>query len=289
MNNLLNKLRKLSEDDGINPASGGGEASGQTAVVTTGTSPKEVSLEKEYLGVKGDVFYYIDKMEDGKFQVLDAADAVVFPKEGDEAPTDYKEFIVDAVKTLDMEEISTDLVFKHDLLDMENKDENRPEDVTGQDKGVKKEKSAEEKPTGTEVETPSEGIVPSIGVDDEPTMIKKLTEEIEGKLLEEVTIVSSDEHNLTLDINGVKYKYETLPDQVEKFKKMYDHGAKFRALHWLKSTVPPAVRLDGQEPKNESTFVEKFLKDVLNSSVADISKNYSIKPETADWLAKVLA
>jgi len=67
--------------------------------------PPEEEEGKEYIGNKGDVYFYLITSEGGVRQMVDADGNVVYPKEGETPPEEIEDFYIQAVRTADMDQL----------------------------------------------------------------------------------------------------------------------------------------------------------------------------------------
>jgi len=97
--------------------------------------------EKEYFGKSGDDYYYLVKNEEGVFKILDAEGRNVY---GDDGVDNVKEFVISAIRELELDEVAYEVVEKY-LLEPEKTEEPKPEEPE-EPKEEKPEEEPEEKP-----------------------------------------------------------------------------------------------------------------------------------------------
>lgn len=101
--------------------------------------PEEVRVEKEYIGSKGDDFFYItqatsDTGEPNDLIIQNAVGEEVFSAvKHDLDPTDVPGFILSAIKEVDMDEIATELVDRYIVPSIEKRSEEETEEEIAQE------------------------------------------------------------------------------------------------------------------------------------------------------------
>lgn len=223
--------------------------------------PEEAKItEKTYLGKSGNSFYYINPVtegEEGSYQVVDQEGKIVFSlKDSEEATSDVIEFIIAAVRDIQMENVSSDIFLKFFVPAIEKKQKEEGEYA----------KEEEEGEPPKEEEYPEEG---EVGKREEEMSIRdsKLSEikVVSNNREFDVQLKEDSSEFVTLEINGKPFRFGA------EFARMYKREGK------MTEESIKGLALDALSNMPTKTFDELAIRNEEDTSEGCRSMHKSMK------------